>query len=151
MTPTLIIETGPGCEPTKVVALVAARKAAAESLEWLFGNAPTDEVGAEEYWRIIRGGMPPAPADPVAAACMEKQQALRGYRRLPNSITDVIEQCDRIIAYCERIPPEGDEFADSVMAKALSIKEYAETSAEITHLQQDALDNMEAGARKWVR
>lgn len=61
-----------------------------------------------------------------------------------------VKQCDRIIDKCDEIPFEGADFAESIRGKVESIRKWIEQHGRVTPKQQDALDNMESGADRWL-
>lgn len=61
-----------------------------------------------------------------------------------------IEQCDRIIEKCGEVPDDGEDFADSVIEKAASIRDWIHKHGRVTDRQQTALDNMESGVDRWL-
>ena len=64
---------------------------------------------------------------------------------------EVLEQCDNILASCDEIPEEGEEFTLSVSEKVESIRDWCKAHGGVTEAQQQALDNMEAGVDRWLR
>ena len=62
-----------------------------------------------------------------------------------------LEQCDRILELCAQIDRDGRDFAESVSEKVESIASWIGANERSTEKQDDALDNMEAAARKWLR
>jgi hypothetical protein len=64
---------------------------------------------------------------------------------------DALKQCDTIIELLDDVPAEGEDFADSVREKTESIRDWIERNKEVTSKQQQALDNMQAGAERWQR
>lgn len=63
---------------------------------------------------------------------------------------EACEQCDRIIELCGDLPDEAEEFSESVVEKCKSMRDWIEENGRVTDRQQEALDNMEAGANRWL-
>jgi hypothetical protein len=51
----------------------------------------------------------------------------------------------------EEVPPDGEEFAESVVEKSAAILATVETQRSATAAQLDALANMRDGLQRWVR
>lgn len=61
-----------------------------------------------------------------------------------------LEQCDLIISLCDDLPERADDFRDSIESKVGDIALWLEENERVTEAQLEALDNMEAGVRRWL-
>ena len=137
-------------DPARVARRVAYRKAAQECAELLKAEAPddSDPVAVADFWAIIREALPVTPRPTVAG----RLSAIREQRGRLTDVAHIAAQCDKILDMCsEDICPDFAEFAGSVADKAVSMKRQALEFGSLTQLQIDALDNMEAGLRQWVK
>jgi hypothetical protein len=64
---------------------------------------------------------------------------------------EAIEQCNEICELCEEVPERGEDFAISVYEKVKDIRDTIEKTNHVTDAQQQALDNMQAGVKAWIR
>ena len=49
------------------------------------------------------------------------------------------------------LPDRAEDFADSVRTKLWGMMEWAEEARHVTPAMEEALENMEAGVRRWQR
>lgn len=56
-----------------------------------------------------------------------------------------------LLGVLDDLPEAADDFADSVQAKLWGMIEWVEEARHVTPKMEEALDNMEAGARRWRR
>lgn len=69
---------------------------------------------------------------------------------------DAIEQCQEIIRLIdedvsERALDKASDFFEGVREKVADIEETITEHQHVTARQQQALDNMESGVRRWIR
>jgi cell fate (sporulation/competence/biofilm development) regulator YlbF (YheA/YmcA/DUF963 family) len=64
---------------------------------------------------------------------------------------EAIELVREIQELAEEMPEKGESFAESAVAKALSIQQTIEENEKVTTGQLTALRNMKAGLEKWIR
>ncbi len=88
---------------------------------------------------ILRGGAP-------ATAPAAKPQA-RGVTGLAHAALD---HCGYILDHVDDVPEKGEEFAESLRAKATSMKETITKLGTATDKQISALENMRAGLDRWL-
>lgn len=67
-----------------------------------------------------------------------------------NYSEEAAEQCDRILDLCEELPSRAEDFGLSIIDKVESIRDWIAANKHVTDAQQQALDNMEAGVRRWL-
>lgn len=65
---------------------------------------------------------------------------------------EAVNVCDEILEVLEdeEFPSAGEDFAVSVGEKVADIKVFAEENGYVTDRQAEALENMLAGARRWL-
>lgn len=64
---------------------------------------------------------------------------------------DCIGDIDEALSNLSGLPEAAADFAASVEEKLTSIREWVEDNEHVTEAQEDAVDNMAAGIRKWMR
>lgn len=68
-----------------------------------------------------------------------------GWEDLAYQIQEVLDEV------LPEIPEAGSDFADSVEAKLVSIRDFAEEHQHVTDAQFAAAHNMMAAARRWLQ
>jgi hypothetical protein len=63
---------------------------------------------------------------------------------------DVLAEVDETLAMLDELPDQAEEFAASVEDKLEGIKAWIEEKEHATDRQVEAVQNMAAGARKWM-
>ena len=72
------------------------------------------------------------------------------------SAIEASQQCDTIAELIDDDVPEAaldkaPEFFEDVREKVIEVQETIQESGTVTEAQQTALDNWEAGVRRWIR
>lgn len=62
----------------------------------------------------------------------------------------VLESIEAALSQSKEVPRKGAEFADSVVAKLTSIKEWIAANEHVTGPQELAVANMGRGIRAWI-
>ena len=71
------------------------------------------------------------------------------------NVIQAIQKCDEIVDLIDEDVPESahdkaGEFFESVREGAVEMQETLEETQEVTPAQRSALENWEAGVRKWI-
>lgn len=64
---------------------------------------------------------------------------------------EAAELCDEILEKLHELPDRAEEFKESVEGKVESMKEWILEHEKVTDKQADSLENMMAGAERWLR
>ena len=67
------------------------------------------------------------------------------------TVQETLDQIRDALYDARDIPERGEDFADSVIEKLKDIKATIEETGRVTGPQGDAVENMHAGIRCWLR
>lgn len=69
---------------------------------------------------------------------------------------DALDQCETILNLIDEDVPEwawdkSPDFFEKIQERVRSMSDWIEDHEHVTEKMADALDNMEAGVRKWIK
>jgi len=70
---------------------------------------------------------------------------------LDSDVADFVAEVDAAIVLSHQLPSKADDFSSSVREKLQSMREWCVENNAYTEAQQTAVDNMDAGMRRWIR